>query len=164
MRLFTPRKSDRSDERYRMQLNAEDAAKTGRGRPWRAEVTDQLTGRRYSVKGAACAADCFCDAVVTYEHPLADKCTVEITAAGAVRLILFEEDLDPRYGFTVKDIVEWDHANNPDAIGRMMARHCADRCGDDYTITIPDDLVLSARIKNPATKFARIIEHKKVAA
>lgn len=63
--LFTPRL--KSSRRVEMRLSEEDHAKIGRGR-WRAEITDQLTGRRYKVRGAACSIPrCMCDAVVTEE-------------------------------------------------------------------------------------------------
>lgn len=53
--LFTPRKSADTHDRYEMRLNDEDMSKVRRGR-WTAEVTDQLTGRRYAARGAACSA------------------------------------------------------------------------------------------------------------
>jgi hypothetical protein len=65
--LFTPRKSFDSNERYEMKLSTEDMAHVRRGR-WKADVTDQNTGKRYAVRGAACSAPrCFCDAVVVKE-------------------------------------------------------------------------------------------------
>ena len=60
---FTPRMPD--GQRAEMLLNAEDGAKMKRGRPWHAVVTDQLTGKRWEVAGAARGLPgCFCDAVV----------------------------------------------------------------------------------------------------
>ncbi|MBX4911487.1 hypothetical protein HJA82_29675 [Rhizobium bangladeshense] len=65
--LFTPRKSASSNDRYEMKLNAEDMAHVRRGR-WKADITDQNTGKRYTVRGAACSAPrCLCDAVVVKE-------------------------------------------------------------------------------------------------
>jgi hypothetical protein len=51
-----------------MQLNADDHAKIKRGVDWEAAITDQVTGRRYLVRGADCSLpDCVCDAVVIRE-------------------------------------------------------------------------------------------------
>lgn len=161
--FFTPRKAHNSDERLKMHLSPEDAAKIGRGRPWSAEVTDLDTKRRYSVKGAACGADatCFCDAVVTYEHPLPDRCHVESAKAGAaIRLIIMEEDLEYD-GWTVKDIIEWDRGDTPVlSIARSMTKHAKERCGDDFTIEMPDDLKINPLITSAHVKFRKLIEHR----
>ena len=67
MNIFTPRLHDETDERIQMDLNQEDQAKIRRG-TWKAEVTDQITGKRYLVAGAACSLPrCFCDAVILAE-------------------------------------------------------------------------------------------------
>ena len=64
---FTPRQPD-SDERLEMQLSDEDNAKVHRGRAWEADVTDQLTGKAYTVAGADCGIPgCMCDAVIVSE-------------------------------------------------------------------------------------------------
>ncbi len=66
--LFTPRASADSSQRLHMQISTADDAKIQRGRLWRATVTDQDTGRRYKVRGAACSApNCICDAVIMCE-------------------------------------------------------------------------------------------------
>ena len=64
-RVFTPRKSKTSDERYALKLSAEDRAKIALGRRWKAVVTDLVTGQKYMARGIDCNADCFCDAVAT---------------------------------------------------------------------------------------------------
>lgn len=160
-RFFTPRKAHDSDERLKMHLSPEDAVKIGRGRPWSAEVTDLDTGRRYSVKGAACGADasCFCDAIVTYTHPMPDVCHVEIAGNGNIRMIVMEEDPD-YLGRLVKDIVEWDKGTSPMRIAKAMKKHADERCGDDWTISVPDDLKINPRITSAHVKFRKILEHK----
>lgn len=61
--FFTPRTKD--GQRLRLRISPEDMAKTGRGSPWQARVTDLDTGRRYDVIGADCGSPhCFCDAEV----------------------------------------------------------------------------------------------------
>ena len=71
VQLFTPRVSASSEERLRMCINAEDVAKVHRGRNWRAIITDQSTGRRYLVRGAACGLPgCRCDAVIVESYGL----------------------------------------------------------------------------------------------
>jgi hypothetical protein len=63
--LFTPRISARSDERLNIAVSDEDYSKMKRGGPWRAEITDLNTGKRYLVRGAACGCrGCRCDAVI----------------------------------------------------------------------------------------------------
>lgn len=65
--FFTPRKSEKSDERLRMRISREDQLKTGRG-PWTATITDLNTGCRYQVKGVPCSLpECHCDAAVVAE-------------------------------------------------------------------------------------------------
>jgi hypothetical protein len=64
--MFCPR-HEVTGVRIPMRLNDVDFAKVDRG-PWRAEVTDQKTGKRYKVKGASCGFPrCMCDAVITHE-------------------------------------------------------------------------------------------------
>jgi hypothetical protein len=71
--IFTPRLAD--GIRVKMRLNAKDMAKILRGIPWRAEVTDQSTGKSYRVRGAACPIPrCMCDAVIISELPTASLC------------------------------------------------------------------------------------------
>lgn len=68
MHLFTPYASKESADRVEMKLNDEDNEKIITGRRWRADVTDQSTGRRYHVRGCACTIPrCFCAAEVVKE-------------------------------------------------------------------------------------------------
>jgi hypothetical protein len=63
---FTPRLADGT--RAEMAIDAADQSKIRMRAPWRAEVTDQITGRRYRVRGAACGIPgCGCDAVIICE-------------------------------------------------------------------------------------------------
>jgi hypothetical protein len=63
--LFTPRISSKSNERLRMSISDTDYLKVERGHPWRAEVVDLNSNKRYLVRGAACGAPrCRCDAVI----------------------------------------------------------------------------------------------------
>ena len=62
--IYTPRLKD-TGERLRLMLNDEDWAVVNRyrGTLWvRGVVTDQKTGKRYRIKGAACGLRCRCDA------------------------------------------------------------------------------------------------------
>jgi hypothetical protein len=64
--MFCPR-HEVTGVRIPMRLNDVDFAKVDRGL-WRADVTDQKTGKRYKVKGASCGFPrCMCDAVITHE-------------------------------------------------------------------------------------------------
>ena len=66
--IFTPRLSADTQDRDAMDLSPADMQKIGRGGPWRATVTDQNTGRRWRVRGAACSLPrCLCDAVILGE-------------------------------------------------------------------------------------------------
>ena len=65
MNLFTPRMNSKSAERAHMELDELDLAKIQRGRPWKADITDRLTGKKYRVRGAACGSPgCRCDAII----------------------------------------------------------------------------------------------------
>lgn len=73
-KLFTPYggsivPDNQDDEgRVRMQLSEADMDKIQRGHHWSAEVTDQLTGRKFKVKGASCGEPrCFCAAELVEE-------------------------------------------------------------------------------------------------
>lgn len=60
---FTPR-NGATGRRLMLTLSPEDIRKIGRGKAWRATVTDQK-GRVWLAEGAECACpNCFCDAVV----------------------------------------------------------------------------------------------------
>jgi hypothetical protein len=62
--IFSPRISAASAKRIIMKLSDEDHRLIRRGN-WQAEVTDQNTGKRYRVRGAACnLPHCMCDAVI----------------------------------------------------------------------------------------------------
>lgn len=51
-----------------MEIDDDDMQKIGRGRDWSAEITDQLTGRRFEVAGAPCnLSTCFCAAKIVRE-------------------------------------------------------------------------------------------------
>ena len=64
--LFTPWSVD-NKVRCHMQLNDSDNAKVKRGK-WQGIVTDQLTKRMWSVRGASCGiASCYCDAEIVRE-------------------------------------------------------------------------------------------------
>lgn len=64
-RLFTPR--DKDGKRYEMRLGPESEAAwaelTGRSRHW-VEITDEMTGLRYTARRASCGLGCYCDALV----------------------------------------------------------------------------------------------------
>jgi hypothetical protein len=63
--ICTPKISDNSDERIKLLISNEDALKIKRGKPWKATVTDLITGIEYPLKGCACSMPhCYCDAVV----------------------------------------------------------------------------------------------------
>jgi hypothetical protein len=63
--LCTPRINAWSDDRLQLALSDEDFAKIRRRDRWQATVTDQATGTRYVLRGAACSLPhCHCDAVV----------------------------------------------------------------------------------------------------
>jgi hypothetical protein len=67
LHLFTPRTE--TGERLTLHVSAADFRKIRRGH-WRATVTDQLSGRKYNARGAACSLPhCMCDAVVTEVAP-----------------------------------------------------------------------------------------------
>jgi hypothetical protein len=62
--IFTPRLKDAS-ERLQLMLNDADWVVVNRYRGTlrvRGDVTDQTTGKRYRIKGAACGLQCRCDA------------------------------------------------------------------------------------------------------
>ncbi|MGA8222321.1 MAG: hypothetical protein WB780_11760 [Candidatus Acidiferrales bacterium] len=62
---YTPRLKG-TDERLRLVLNDGDWAIANRHRGTlrvRGVVTDQNTGKRYRIKGAACGLPCCCDAI-----------------------------------------------------------------------------------------------------
>ena len=64
----TPR--TRNGKRLMWDLSPDDIRKIGRGRQWKAIVTDRLTGVAYYVKGASCGSPgCFCDALVVKRVP-----------------------------------------------------------------------------------------------
>ena len=69
LHMFTPRISPH--ERVQMFLDGPDFAEvTGNLRRlgWQAAITDQMTGRKYLVRGAECEqSGCCCDAVVVRE-------------------------------------------------------------------------------------------------
>jgi hypothetical protein len=68
MTTLTPRINAESNDRLTMSISDEDRAKICRGKPWQADVTDQNTGRRYHIRGAACGLPrCMCDAVIVKE-------------------------------------------------------------------------------------------------
>ena len=61
---FTPRRKDGS-ERLQLMLNDADWVVANRYRGTlrvRGVVTDQNTGKRYRIRGAACGLECRCDA------------------------------------------------------------------------------------------------------
>ena len=63
--ICTPKTSTNSDERIKLLISDADALKIKRGKPWKATVTDLVTGIDYPLQGCACSmATCFCDAVV----------------------------------------------------------------------------------------------------
>jgi hypothetical protein len=63
--ICTPKTSANSDERIKLLISNADALKMTRGKPWKATVTDLITGIEYPLKGCACSMpDCYCDAVV----------------------------------------------------------------------------------------------------
>jgi hypothetical protein len=63
--ICTPKTSANSDERIKLLISNADALKMTRGKPWKATVTDLVTGIEYPLQGCACSmATCFCDAVV----------------------------------------------------------------------------------------------------
>jgi hypothetical protein len=62
--IYTPRMKD-TGKRLRLMLNDADWAVANRHRGTlrvRGIVTDQNTGKRYRIKGAACGLQCQCDA------------------------------------------------------------------------------------------------------
>ena len=64
-KICTPKTSANSDERIKLLISDADALKMTRGKPWKATVTDLITGIEYPLKGCACSMpDCYCDAVV----------------------------------------------------------------------------------------------------
>lgn len=64
--VFTPR--GHNGERLSWRISGEDMKNVGRGRKWKATVTNLLDGKTYEVKGASCgSSSCFCDAVVVRE-------------------------------------------------------------------------------------------------
>jgi len=86
MQLFTPRVSSTSEERLRLSINEQDLAKVKRGQPWKADVTDQLTGNRYRVRGAACdAPGCRCDAIVIKQLRSSAPVAPDADAAGGAQ-------------------------------------------------------------------------------
>jgi hypothetical protein len=66
--LSTPRVSEDSNERLRFYISDADAAAKDTARrkaqEWVATVTDLDTGIRYTLQGAPCGLDCYCDAIV----------------------------------------------------------------------------------------------------
>jgi hypothetical protein len=67
--LCTPRNASTEpgapeSERARFYISAADHAKLQRGYAWRATVTDLDTGVLYTLQGAPCTLECFCDAVI----------------------------------------------------------------------------------------------------
>ena len=63
--ICTPKTSANSDERIKLLISNEDALKMTRGQPWKATVTDLITGIEYPLQGCACSLPhCYCDAVV----------------------------------------------------------------------------------------------------
>lgn len=66
--LFTPY-APKSARRLVWYVSAADYQKIRRGGPWTATVVNLVTGRKYRVRGAECAAGphCFCDAEVVKE-------------------------------------------------------------------------------------------------
>jgi hypothetical protein len=63
--ICTPKTSANSDERIKLLISNADALKMTRGKPWKATVTDLVTGIEYPLQGCACSMPhCFCDAVV----------------------------------------------------------------------------------------------------
>ena len=66
--LFTPRDAE-TGRRLKLQVSLEESRKIGRGRVWRALITD-LSGRVWQTRGAACSAPhCICDAVASKVRP-----------------------------------------------------------------------------------------------
>lgn len=63
---FAPRLSYDTEERAEMQISEEDRRNLPYSRA-SIEITDQLTGKRWKIRGASCGLRCFCDAVIVKE-------------------------------------------------------------------------------------------------
>jgi len=61
VRPFTPRTPDGT--RLTLHLSEADHQKIGRGKGWKATVTDIETGKTYNVHAASCGLSCYCDAI-----------------------------------------------------------------------------------------------------
>ncbi|XVV02511.1 hypothetical protein ACQPW3_34920 [Actinosynnema sp. CA-248983] len=95
-RPFTPRLEH--GKRLVLKLNAVDESKMsrfGRRLGYRGTITDQTTGKRYEVYGAACnSPDCICDAIVyPLDHPsrLTRSAKVRLTEIEARQVELYTE-------------------------------------------------------------------------
>ena len=65
-KICTPKTSANSDERIKLLISNADALKMTRGKPWKATVTDLITGIEYPLQGCACSIPgCYCDAYMT---------------------------------------------------------------------------------------------------
>lgn len=74
--IYTPRLKE-TGERLRLMLNDADWAIANRHRGMlrvKGVVTDQSTGKRYRIKGAACGLQCCCDASAE-EVSFTNKCS-----------------------------------------------------------------------------------------
>jgi hypothetical protein len=66
-KLFTPYIHSRTTLRAYMRLSEADAHKVGTHDSYRAEVTDQVSGRQFIVRDADCGLGCHCAAVIVRE-------------------------------------------------------------------------------------------------
>ncbi len=65
---FAPEGGNPDCERVRVSLSQADYAKVNRRGHWQADVTDQASGKRYRVRGAACnLPGCMCDVRIVRE-------------------------------------------------------------------------------------------------
>lgn len=66
-RLFTPYVHNRTALRAYMKLSKADSRKILTHESYRAEVTDQVSGRQFIVRDADCGLGCHCAAVIVRE-------------------------------------------------------------------------------------------------